>query len=614
MHKLLTIAIPTYNRADKLRRLLKKLEDQINLDSLGSQIEILVSDNASTDNTPGVISEFSENNNFKLKYFRQLSNLGFDFNCKFLYEKTQTDYVWFFSDDDIPLPCALSIILERLWGNKPDALIFSFEQPPETKVKAFNFSNNYEIFTEPSIIIELISKYPKISTYVLRKIPLSAKELRVLEPFFENGFFFINLAFSVMHASRYPKLCVVSQRLAVCDEDYVKFTFDPKIFFEVYKIFYHPFVVKYSPGLAEREKDRSYCTGIQFIFAAKSGALITSKPELLDSGLKDAGIRMFVLLRNPKTLIQVFLIKMNLTEIYKKIRPLMGLFRVYASKLNNKNVLKRFIKGVIEGTPLSAVYRAVRDELRFSSKEFVKTPLGYKFAGNPAMQTGTFEPEEAVLIRHCLDSAEIFVDIGANAGYFTCLACSMKKRVIAVEPLPDNLRYLYANLHENGWIDGVEIYPVGLAEKPGSAALYGTSTGASLIPGWAGISTSFKRTIPLSTLDILLGHRFHGKKMVIKMDVEGAEYAVLQGAANILQAVPRPTWLVEITLSEHRQGQDNPYFLETFEQFWKNGYEVREVGGKGSREISRSEIEEYVYTGNKPDWAAGNYLFVDRRI
>lgn len=266
------------------------------------------------------------------------------------------------------------------------------------------------------------------------------------------------------------------------------------------------------------------------------------------------------------------------------------------------------IKAVVERTPLAGVYRAARDEWRFAKQKSVQTPLGYRFAGPTHMQSGTFEADERAAIQQYLASADVFVDVGANVGYFTCLARSMDKHVVAIEPLASNLRYLYANLLANGWKEGVEVYPVGLADKPGLAAFYGAGTGASLVPGWAGAAASFQRTIPLSTLDILLGDRFRGRQVVIKMDVEGAEYAALLGASQMLKALPRPVWLVEITYSEHRQGTCNSHFLSTFELFWTLGYKAWAVG-RQSKEVSRAEIEEYASAGIRPDWVTGNYLF-----
>ncbi|MFH1062513.1 MAG: glycosyltransferase family 2 protein [Candidatus Omnitrophota bacterium] len=253
MRPILSIAIPTYNRANKLKRLLELLQDQIRAANLVDQIEVLVSDNASIDDTYDLMMSVTSMDS-KIKYFRQQENLGFDGNCRFLYDQAKADYVWFFADDDIPFPCSLPIILEGLRNNNPDVLIFSFEQPMGKRNNAFNFLNKYEILTEPHRIIELISIWPKISTYVMRKIRLNSLQWKELEPFLENGFFFLDLAFSIMDTSKYPKLCVISQALASCDEDYMNFTFDPKIFFESYKIFYHPFVAKYLPGLAESKK------------------------------------------------------------------------------------------------------------------------------------------------------------------------------------------------------------------------------------------------------------------------------------------------------------------------------------------------------------------------
>ena len=57
----------------------------------------------------------------------------------------------------------------------------------------------------------------------------------------------------------------------------------------------------------------------------------------------------------------------------------------------------------------------------------VMTPLGFKFGGSTsqhhrAMQQGTFEAGEVRLLTKLLPAANVFIDVGANAGYFTCLA------------------------------------------------------------------------------------------------------------------------------------------------------------------------------------------------
>jgi len=257
----------------------------------------------------------------------------------------------------------------------------------------------------------------------------------------------------------------------------------------------------------------------------------------------------------------------------------------------------------------------IRDLYFSKPGEPVDTPHGFKLRGSRSvhhlgMQKGTFEEEETALIRQHLDQSDIFVDVGANIGFYTCLARSLGKHVIAIEPLSNNLNNIYGTLIDNNWKD-VEVFPVGLSEHPGLAVLYGASnTGASLISNWAGASNRFRRVIPISTLDILLGDRFDGKKLFIKIDVEGFEYPVLMGALKTIKMTPRPTWIIEICLNEFHPSGLNPNYAATFEMFWQQGYEVR-MANKEFTLITPGDIKNWVdrkYSiANK-----FNYLFIPK--
>jgi len=137
--------------------------------------------------------------------------------------------------------------------------------------------------------------------------------------------------------------------------------------------------------------------------------------------------------------------------------------------------------------------------------------------------------------------------------------------------------------------------------------LYGGGTGASLISGWAGVSPLWRRTIPLSTLDVLLGKRLEGKRLLIKMDVEGVEYHALQGALQTLSMFPRPVWIVEIGMTTHHPKGFNPNYVATFELFRQYGYRARTAEIK-LREISWDEVNKWATTGVVPE-GAGNFLF-----
>lgn len=272
-----------------------------------------------------------------------------------------------------------------------------------------------------------------------------------------------------------------------------------------------------------------------------------------------------------------------------------------------RSILSRIKMMVERRNPLVAhLYRAVRDEIHYQRIKPAITPDGFRFVGDEAMQIGSFEPDETQIIKHHLEEADMLVDIGANTGLYSCLARSMGKHVIAIEPHPQNLRLLYRNLEENGWKD-VEVWPIGLAEAPGIITLYGGSTGASVVKGWANIPESWKQRIPVHSLDQIIGTRFTNKRIVIKMDVEGAEYGVLLGARNTLQRAIKPVWLVEITLTLNHP-EMNQKFLPTFEMFWQNGYEVR-TGDAVKRLVTRTDVERWVKNG-VCDIGTYNWLFV----
>lgn len=236
------------------------------------------------------------------------------------------------------------------------------------------------------------------------------------------------------------------------------------------------------------------------------------------------------------------------------------------------------------------------------------SPYGFSCTGPAGMHDGTFEPAAAAFIHARLQHAGVFVDIGANVGYFACLARHAGRTVVAVEPAQRNLELLFRNLAGNGWSD-VEIYPLGLGPAPGLATLYGDGTSASLVRRWAGVSEAWQRTIPVSTLDTLLGSRFAAESLLIKIDVEGFEYDVLRGAALTLARVPAPVWLVEICFDENFGGRINPHFLDAFRLFWHAGYSA--VTLESGRRVTEDDVRRWIDRGRR-DFGDISYVFERR--
>jgi len=91
---LVTIGIPTYNRADGYLR--QALESALN--QTYKNIEVIVSDNCSTDNTEAVVRAFSDQ---RLRYFRHDENIGANNNFNFCVEQARGDYFLLLHDDDM---------------------------------------------------------------------------------------------------------------------------------------------------------------------------------------------------------------------------------------------------------------------------------------------------------------------------------------------------------------------------------------------------------------------------------------------------------------------------------------------------------------------------------
>ncbi len=132
---LLTIAIPTYNRASYLELCLRRISEELASLSANQRnlVLVYVSDNASADSTAHVISQFKSLNPERFKVVRNDVNIGGEKNVSQCYESATTPYVWVLGDDDVILPGGLQLILDVLVTRKIDILYMN----------GYGFSNHY---------------------------------------------------------------------------------------------------------------------------------------------------------------------------------------------------------------------------------------------------------------------------------------------------------------------------------------------------------------------------------------------------------------------------------------------------------------------------------------
>jgi FkbM family methyltransferase len=273
-----------------------------------------------------------------------------------------------------------------------------------------------------------------------------------------------------------------------------------------------------------------------------------------------------------------------------------------------KQTATRLLKPTIERFPgLVTFLRKRRDNRRLARA--VRTPLGFVMQGNALMQSGAFEPMETELVQRLLRDVDTLVNVGANIGYYACIALQQGKSVIAFEPMPGNLHHLLCNLRHNGWERRAEVFPMALSDQSGIIDIYGGGTGASLVRGWANQPEQYVTQVSVNTAEQVLGNRLGGKRCLILVDVEGSENRFLAGASNLLRLEPSPTWLVEITIGEHlpRGVTVNPDLLSTFDKFFLAGYSAWAIG-VSTRLVAREEVVAVATTG-RDTLGTHNFVF-----
>jgi len=169
---------------------------------------------------------------------------------------------------------------------------------------------------------------------------------------------------------------------------------------------------------------------------------------------------------------------------------------------------------------------------------------------------GHYEERVTDLMLRVVRAGQVWLDIGANVGVFSVLLgrqVGPKGAVHAFEPNPAMATHLKLSLDRNG-LANVRLHPCALAEKAGQAQLHlprraddadGGSGRGSLLPQHD-IPDGRTITVPVSSLDCELADE-RRPIFGMKIDVEGFESAVLDGARQIFTERPPQVIFSEIT-------------------------------------------------------------------
>jgi FkbM family methyltransferase len=157
-----------------------------------------------------------------------------------------------------------------------------------------------------------------------------------------------------------------------------------------------------------------------------------------------------------------------------------------------------------------------------------------------------WEPVETAVVEALVGRGDVAVDIGAHIGYYTLLmarAVGPGGKVIAFEPDPDNCSILKRNVRINGYRN-VVIEQQAVGDVSGKVTLYRSLTNLGDHRIYA--SEEQRPEINVDCVRLEDYFRLTAKRIsFIKMDIQGAEYAAVEGGGSLWKANPDLLMIVE---------------------------------------------------------------------
>lgn len=198
--------------------------------------------------------------------------------------------------------------------------------------------------------------------------------------------------------------------------------------------------------------------------------------------------------------------------------------------------------------------------------------------GRNIINSLNYEPHVTNALIDVLKVGDVFLDLGANIGYYSLLAASIVQesgKVISFEPNEQNLQLLYSSIVENQF-KNIEVYP--LAASDSSQILKLTSFGSNGYLETAPSGKSNFQLVRAVVIDELLQHE--RRIDVVKMDIEGYETLALRGMDKLIRK-HRPTIFTEFSPWHIKyRCQVNPQ--DYLEQLTQYGYALSIIEFSGS--------------------------------
>jgi FkbM family methyltransferase len=195
---------------------------------------------------------------------------------------------------------------------------------------------------------------------------------------------------------------------------------------------------------------------------------------------------------------------------------------------------------------------------------------------------------------HVLEPDDLFVDVGANVGSYTILACAAKgAKGICFEPVPSTFKRLMDNLRINNLSERVEAKNIGLSDREGELSFTSGEDTTNHIVARDEAASNVVR-VNVLPLDEILSD---GTPSLLKIDVEGFETPVLEGARRTLGKRSLHSVIMELNGSGQRYGFEDSRIIDY-------------MGGFGFSTFRYEPFSRELIGVSGRDCLSGNTLFV----
>lgn len=182
---------------------------------------------------------------------------------------------------------------------------------------------------------------------------------------------------------------------------------------------------------------------------------------------------------------------------------------------------------------------------------------------------GLHECAEMAFVLHVVRPEDVFVDVGANVGSYTVLACAARgAKGYCFEPVPETYERLLDNLRLNGLAARVSAFNIGIADAEGELAFTsGEDTANHAVADQEACAKAVR--VRVRALDAVLEDE---RPFLMKVDVEGFETRVVEGARAVLSNPSVAAVIMELNGSGSRYGFSEDAILDTMRNYGFSTY------------------------------------------